>query len=248
MQRGLWKAAVVAAVSLAACGSAPRRAPVPVEAQEKFLAGDYAAALASFERLARETGDPTARLYAALCMIKLDRPRDAAAALQQLSTAVQSPEVTVRIQLALTEAHALAGDPVASLRAAQAAERAAARRPGVVARDEMLYAVGCAYLRMGRPEGRDKLRALVEGEPRSGLAAEAALRLEVAGFGVRVGEPMSPEDPPPEAAGLPCRLVRIDLPGVTQVFALLDGISSYQQAHLLAGRLRRSGVAAEALP
>lgn len=248
MRGEAWRAAVVVALFLAACGGVPRRAAVPVEAQTLFLAGDYATALAAFDRVARETDDPTASLYAAMCMIKLDRPRDAAAALHQLSSAVQAPRLTIRIQLALAEAYALAGDPVASLRAAQAAERASARWPGLVARDEMLYVVGCAYLRMGRQEGRERLRALIDSEPRSGLAAEAALRLELAGFGVRVGEPLSPEDPAPEAAGMPCRLVRIDLPGVTQVFALLDGIPSYRQAHVLAGRLRRSGVAAEALP
>jgi hypothetical protein len=246
MRREGWVAAAV--LTMAACAGAPKRSAVPVEAQGHFLAGEFASALAAFERVARETGDPSARLYAALCLIKLDRPREGVAALQQLSTAVQAPALTARIHLALTEAYAMSGDPVASLRAAQAAERAAERRSGLVPHDEMLFVVGCAYLRMGRAEGREMLRALVTGEPRSGLAAEAALRLEIAGYGVRIGEPLGPEDPAPEAAGVPCRLVRIHLQGITQVFALLDGIATYQQAHVLAGRLRRDGLTAEALP
>jgi len=237
---------IVLVAALAACAGSPQPAARPSsEAQALFLAGDYRGAMAGFER---EGGGASARLSVALCLIKLDRPRDAVAALQALAGSVQPPDVTLRIQLSLAEAHAMTGDATASLRAAQAAERAAERRPGSVARDEFLFVTGCAHLRMGRAEGRARLRELIELEPRSSLAAEAALRLQVTGFGVRVGDAVEPHAPPPVAGGISCRLVRVDTDGVTRIFALMDGLTTYQQAHTLAGKLRRTGVSVGVLP
>ncbi len=237
---------ILALAALAACAGSPQPAARPSpEAQALFLVGDYRAALAAFER---EGAAPSARLYAALCLLKLERPADAVAALQAMAASVQPHDVTLRIQLALAEAHAMAGDATASLRAAQAAERAVDRRPGSAARDEFLFVTGCAYLRMGRAEGRARLRELIEREPRSSLAAEAALRLQVTGFGVRVGDAVEPDAPPPDAGGVPCRLVRIEMDGVTRVFALMDGLTNYREAHALAGKLRRSGVSVDVLP
>ncbi|HLG42983.1 MAG TPA: CDC27 family protein, partial [Planctomycetota bacterium] len=128
---------ILVVAALAACSGSPRPAARPsLDAQAHFLAGNYRAALAAFES---EGGGASARLHVALCLLKLDRPGDAVAALQAMAGSVQPHDVTLRIQLALAEAHAMAGDATASLRAAQAAERAADRRPGSVARDEFLF-------------------------------------------------------------------------------------------------------------
>jgi tetratricopeptide (TPR) repeat protein len=230
---------------LVACAGAGIRGGPTTDAQTLFLKGDYRKALILFQK----GKDPMSRYYAALCKLKRDRPREAISDLQKLIGSNPGARLTVRLHLALTEAHALAGDAIASLRAARSAERSARKARDAVTPDEMLFIVGAAYLRAGEESaGRQRLEKLVREHPHSGLAAEAALRLEVEGYGVWVGDVLKPGDSAPKASGLYCRLVKVKLAGRTRIYALLDGLSTFGQALSLAGRLRRDGICVKVLP
>jgi hypothetical protein len=230
---------------LAACAGAEIRGGPTTDAQTLFLKGDYRKALVEFQK----NKDPMSRYFAALCKLKRERARDAISDLQGLIASNPGPRLTVRLHLALTEAHALAGDSIASLRAARSAERSARKARDAATPDEMLFIVGAAYLRAGEESaGRQRLEKLVREHPHSGLAAEAALRLEVDGYGVWVGEVLNPGDSAPKASGLHCRLVKVKLAGRTTIYALLDGLTTFGQARSLAGRLRRDGISVKVLP
>lgn len=220
------------------------------QAQTLFLLGQYSGALEAFDRAGRTKDRPEAELYAAICLLKLDRPEAARERLERLALRKLEAGLTVRLLLALCRAHAELGNAGPSLDAARAAERQALRTPGRAPEDEVLFGVGSAYLRAGRTEeGRRRLERLIREHPSSSLAALAELRLKLVGFGVRVGRPLAPGDKSPRIGSLKSRSVRIDLEGRAPVaYAVLDGFSSLQEACRIARRLRRKGWAAEILP
>jgi tetratricopeptide (TPR) repeat protein len=249
-------------IALGACASAPGRALPPAtleEAERELLLGNELRAAQVAERVALSQSAGSrewarANLLACGCRLKLGQAEQVLPRLQRLAASRPEPRLLARGLDLLSETHLALGQHAPSLAALESIRdlpRSAVDE--ALKADEFLFKLGCARQRGGRPESAiDALRQLVERHPTSVRAVDAALRIAVRGFGVRVGEayPAGEERlPPPSANGHTCRYVRVDVRGRPSVLiAVISQLPTYEEALRLSRQIGRGGQRAEPLP
>lgn len=222
------------------------------EADRELLQGNYLKAAQLYERLANQHSGRmqwVASHKACVCRLKLNQASQVLPKLQKMASLVRDPKMHALVHDTLSEAHRMMGQYSEALRALLAIQDSG----DVIKADDLLYKLGCAYWRAGEsPQAVATFRSLLQRHPQSLRAMDAALRVAVKGFGVRIGEPYPASEekvPPPSAGGLPCSFVKVEVKGRPAVLvAVVSGLPSYDEALRVAEKLLREGVKAEALP
>jgi hypothetical protein len=260
----LYRASIIASLFLliACANPAGPKLPPPTweEADQAMLTGDYLKAAQMYERLAdnqsRNSKPQNLAVYkACVCRLKLGQATQVLPKLQKLaSLGGIDQKLLVQVHDTMSETHRMLGQHSESLRELHAVQEMPRQLVEEVLRyDDFLFRFGCAYLRAGQRDGAAVcFRDMMERFPRSFRAVDAALRLAVRGFAVRVGDtyPASEEKlPPPSAPGYACSFVKVDVKGQAPVLvAVVSGLPTYDEALRVAEKLSREGVRAEPLP
>jgi tetratricopeptide (TPR) repeat protein len=233
--------------------------PTLEEGDREMLQGNYLKAAQVYERLLpmHSKGSKThwtAEYRACLCRMKLGQSAQILPRLQNLAASAAASKMRVLVHDALAEAHRLIGQHTEALRALQAIRDFPRQEVEESFKyDDFLFKIACAHLRVRETDAAAAhFRALLQYYPDSLRALDAAVRMAVRGFAVRIGEPRPAAGPKPEtpkAGGMECSFVQVDVKGRgPMLVAVVQNLPSYDEAVRVAERLIREGVRAEALP
>ncbi len=251
---------LIFSMALAACVAPGTTLPPATmeEGDREMMGGNWLRAAQIYERVAHEQSKNSkvwqwSTYKACVCRLKMGQASNVLPKLQKLASSGGDPKLGVLVHDSLGETHRALGQYPECLRELQALTQIPRQLVEEMLKyDEVLFKLVGAYLRVGdRVSASATFKELSAKFPASLRLMDAALRMTVKGFAVRVGDsyPASEEKlPPPAAGGYTATFIKVDVKGQPAMLVAVVTVPSYEEAVRVADQLSRTGVKAEPLP